>query len=179
MKPLEKGSCSLIRLSVCTMFLAASAVAQNTTSETVGAGRGEVFGLAGLYFGEGLKTPAYGGGAAYTVSRHLRLFGELSHIRDPIDLGTDISISALLFQGGAHILFPLGSSPVVPFASAGIGGFRVKGSSGGISASETEGQFSFGGGIDYNITRKFGIRPMFTVYNLSEYRASVGVFFRF
>ncbi len=160
-------------------------------AQTAEGGHGELFGLGGLYHGSGLNAGAGGGGGGYTVNRHLRLFGEAFYFRKDLSdvigfSGVKATGSAFVFDGGAQILFPAGSK-TVPFATVGGGVGRIKGSAearaGGqtirASASESQGTVTLGGGLDYYVSNKWGIRPEFRVYRGPEYRATFGVFYRF
>src|SRR5262249_49706643 len=121
-------------------------------------GHAEVFGFGGGYFGDGLAAPAFGGGAGGTGPRHVRVFGEGYYRRKTVEESNiKITASGTGFQGGAHILFPIGESRAVPFASVSYGIARATGSAMGFSASETLSQFGVGGGLDYYVSRKWGV----------------------
>jgi opacity protein-like surface antigen len=160
-------------------------------TRTVEAGRGDINGFGGLYRGEGLNAATVGGGAGYTAHRNLRVFGEAFYFRKNLtDIigaprGVDVTASAIAFDGGVQILLPIGESPAVPFLTVG-GGFarvsasaRMSGQQFSVSGSETVSTFMLGGGLDYYVSDKWGIRPEFRVFRGPEYRATVGIFYRF
>jgi hypothetical protein len=162
--------------SLAAMLPAAPALAQ---SESEG-GRGEVFGFAGGYFGEGMSMPVFGGGAAGRATPWLRVFGEGYHMRSTFTIGgRDVLGRATGFDAGAHFLLPVSSSRVQPFASVGTGFGLATASLGSISASESVLMLVVGGGADINVSRKWGLRPEIRVYSFAEVRATAGFFYRF
>ena len=162
------------------MLAAVLAVPAAAQTESQARSGGEVFGFGGGYFGEGgVNAPVGGGGLAYRAG-NLRMFGEAFYLRKTLDAGfTSATGTATAFQGGVHILIPVGSSMAVPFGSASFGMARSSASAGSFSLSETLGQLGLGGGVDLNISPKWGIRPEFRLYNFVEYRTTFGVFYRF
>ena len=127
-----------------------------------------------------MSAATFGGGAGYTVNRRLRVFGEGYQFRKTLEeFRVKVKTSATGFQGGVHILFPIGKSRAVPFAAASFGVGTAKASVGNVSVSETLGQFGFGGGLDYYVSPKWGLRPEVRVFNVGEVRATMGVFYRF
>jgi hypothetical protein len=151
---------------------------------TVAAGRGEVYGFGGFYRGEGLTAGLGGGGAAYTAIRHLRVFGEGYYFRknlaEALGIRTlEVKGSALAFEGGVHVLLPIGESRVVPFVSGGYGVARAKATAGRVSATDTAGHLLVGGGFDYYGGEHWGVRPEFRWYTGNEVRVTAAFFYRF
>lgn len=167
-----------------------SAYAQGPGEE---AGRGEVTAFGGIYRGEGLNAGSVGGGAGYTFHRNVRLFGETFYFRKDLSAtvgapsGISVNGSAVVFNGGVQVLLPIGDSPVVPFATAGYALARASASaraegaaqSFNVSVSDYATSYMLGGGVDYYISNRWGLRPEFRVFQGPEYRMTVGIFYRF
>jgi hypothetical protein len=168
-------------LTFAVLFLGTlEGMAQSTP--TVEAGRGEVYGFGGVYRGESLNVGAGGGGAAFTASRHFRVFGEAYYLKKDLSEALDIPNvegSAWAFEGGVHVLLPISESRAVPFVAGAFGVARAKGTDGPFSETESVGHIGVGGGLDYYVGNNWGIRPEFRWYTGNEIRVTAGVFFRF
>ena len=125
-KQCEQQAWTWRRLRLATLLLGFLCHATGLVfAQSVETRRGEVYGFGGIYHGEQLTAGTGGDGAAYTAHRHVRLFGEGYYFRKDIsgalDLpGIEAKGSAFAFEGGAHILFPVGDTRVVPFGTGGV-----------------------------------------------------------
>jgi len=162
------------------------------TAGSAQVGTADVWGFGGVYWSGGASAGSVGGGFGYTVHRHLRLFGEVFYLRKDLSeefglTGLDVEGTGLGVDGGAQFLFPIRESKAVPFATIGAGVIRasasVQGRVGGrnisVSGSESAGTITLGGGLDYDVSDNWGIRPEFRLFRGPDYRATLGVFYRF
>ncbi|MDH4065772.1 MAG: porin family protein, partial [Acidobacteriota bacterium] len=95
---------------------------------------------------------------AGNVTRWLGLIGEVGGNYKSMDVfGTDVDFSVHSFMGGARFS-ARSAGNVTPFGQVLVGGVRGSVSALGESESTTEFGLQFGGGADFWLRPKFGIR---------------------
>ena len=153
-------------------------------------GRIEIRGFGGANWGPD-RSPfsdasySLGGEVAVDLLRYLAVTGTYSY--DDIGTFGIVSGKAHEFMGGVRVPFP-GHSVVTPYIQTSVGGIHLVESAGNvlgvsISAGDTKFAVAPGGGIDFKVTRRFGLgidmRAIKPVDIEWQYRATGVVFFRF
>ena len=133
----------------------------------------EIAGFGGLMSGGGTNA-ALGGSVGFAANEKILVLGEFTYI--PLGggsvefLGEHFGASARAFDinGGIHYQFALKNAKFRPYAAAGIGIVRSSGSvsGGGVSVgiSNTDFAFNFGGGLRYQLSERWGIRPELKIF---------------
>ncbi len=149
--------------------------AQEKTTPIVHAGTTEVGGFVGSSFGLDSWRVMGGGNVAYAVTRVIMPYAEYSYFpgiqrESKFSSGSvRYNVPVSDFHGGVHLRLPLGESPIVPYAVAGIGALRfgdaalkIKFPDGATIDDTIKGESNFaanfGGGIRYYTKEHIGFR---------------------
>lgn len=145
-------------------------------------GNNEVGGFAGLLHGDGSNQAAFGGEYTSFASKSIAINAKLGYSHDSEG---GVSTNSYYVTAGPQYLFPVkSSSKVRPFAGAGLGVLHVGADYGGWgSASVNKFAVSFGGGLRYDLSKNWTIKPEFNVIKAVDLKVfeavTCGIAYRF
>lgn len=169
-------------LSICTALafgIAACALAPAFGQE---GGKNEVGGFAGLIHQDGSNQAVYGGEYTSFASKSVAINAKLAYSRDS-EGGT--TTNAYYVTAGPQYLFPVkSSSKVRPFAGVGVGVLHIGADTHGWgSDSVNKFAVSFGGGLRYDLSKKWEVKPEFAVVKAVDIKVfeaiTCGIAYRF
>ena len=114
--------------------------------------------------------PIFGVQVGLDVMPNVAIVGHLGYSDSNVEVGVPIlgglkiaDSRALLYDGGVQVRLPgLASdrTAIVPYAEAGVGAIRYEVTAAGLSTKSTNVAYNFGGGLDLQLNRAFGVRLM-------------------
>lgn len=114
--------------------------------------------------------PIYGVQVGLDVLPNVAIVGHLGYSDSNVEVGVPIlgglkiaDSRALLYDGGVQVRLPgLASdrTAIVPYVEAGVGAIRYEVSAAGLTTKSTNVAGNFGGGLDLQLNRAFGVRLM-------------------
>jgi hypothetical protein len=162
--------------------------AQVSSAPPVSTGDVEVGAFVGESYGLDKFRPMFGGNVAYGWTRALYPFFETSYLPG-IERAYDVrngtttryKVNMTDVHGGIHVRFPIGGSPIVPYAVVGIGVIHFSAATlerygvnpvtgapidlGPLNqAADTSFAVNFGGGFRFFPKERFGIRVEFKAF---------------
>lgn len=114
--------------------------------------------------------PIFGVQVGLDVLPNVAIVGHLGYSDSNVEVGVPIlggleiaDSRALLYDGGVQVRLPglAGDrTAIVPYVEAGVGAIRYEVSAAGLSTKSTNVAGNFGGGLDLQLNRAFGVRLM-------------------